>query len=211
ISGALAGVLPRRAMAGFSHWSNPVSGGVDERSGRSFIYYDLIYGGYGARAHGDGPEALCPVFNATNIPVEVHEAHSPVLVRRLELMPDTGGAGQFRGGCGVRKDVELRTAAATVSLSGDRHRHQPLGLFGGRPGALARTVLNPDTDREEALASKAVRTLTRGDVLSIQLSGGGGYGDPAQRDPAAIARDIAEGYVTPQAAKREYGTHVPEV
>ena len=205
ICGALAQVLPQRAMAGFSHWSNPIIGGTDDRSGEPFVFYDVILGGYGGRADKDGQEGLCPVFNASNIPVEVQEAHSPVRVRRLEFIPDSGGAGKHRGGCGVRKDLEVYTDQAVVSLLGDRHRFQPKGLLGGAPGALARTVLNPDGEAQE-LHSKEVKRLKRGDVLSIQLCGGGGFGNPAEREQSAIAEDVAEGYVSPEAASRDYGT-----
>lgn len=206
ICGALARVMPQRAMASFSHWSNPVWGGTDD-AGKPFIYYDMIFGGYGARADKDGAEALAPVFNATNIPVEVHESHNPVLVRRLELMPDTGGAGTYRGGAGLRKDVELLAERATVSLSGDRHVYRPPGLFDGEPGTLAHTVLNPDGEARE-LDSKGVHELRRGDILSIQLSGAGGYGPPAQRDPAAVRQDVADGFLSEAEAKRIYGVDV---
>ncbi len=180
ICGALAQAVPQRAMAGFSHWSNPIIGGRDDRTGKKFIFYDIIMGGYGARGYKDGQEAMCPVFNGSNIPVEVQESHSPVRVRRLEIMGDTGGAGKYRGGCGVRKDLEVYAEEAVVSLLGDRHRFQPKGLFGGQPGELARTVLNPEGEAE-LLQSKEVKKLKRGDVLSIQLSGGGGFGDPRER------------------------------
>ena len=204
INGALAQALPERAMGAFSHWSNPNIGGIDDRTGKPFVYYDLSLAGYGGRANGDGPEALSPVMNCTNIPVEVQEAANPVLIRRLELMPDTGGAGRFRGGCGLRKDIELRTGTALLTLLGDRHVSRPYGVFGGRPGAPGETVLNPDGNGER-LSSKEMRTLHRGDVLSLRLSGAGGYGNPAERDPEAIRRDLADGYVSAEAARRDYG------
>lgn len=212
ICGALAQVLPERALAGFSHWANPITSGTDDREGKdgkAFICYDIIMGGYGARHDHDGQEALCPVFNGSNIPVEVQESNSPVRVRRLEIMRDTGGAGKFRGGCGVRKDLEVYSETAVASLLGDRHLFQPKGLFGGHPGALARTVLNPEGEAE-VLHSKEVKPLRRGDVLSVQLSGGGGFGDPRERDPEAVLRDVADGYVSPEAAKELYGVEVPE-
>lgn len=209
ICGALAQAVPQRAMAGFSHWSNPIIGGRDDRTGKKFIFYDIIMGGYGARGYKDGQEAMCPVFNGSNIPVEVQESHSPVRVRRLEIMGDTGGAGKYRGGCGVRKDLEVYAEEAVVSLLGDRHRFQPKGLFGGQPGELARTVLNPEGEAE-LLQSKEVKKLKRGDVLSIQLSGGGGFGDPRERDRAAVMNDVADGYVSAKAAKELYGVDVTE-
>ena len=207
VCGAFAKMRPEPAMASFSHWSNPVMGGVDDRPGRGrrpFVFYDVIYGGYGGRSSKDGAEGLCPVFNATNIPVEVHESQAPVRIRRFEFIPDSAGAGRFRGGCGVRKDVELLASRATVSLSGDRHRLPPPGLAGGRPGTRGETVLNPG--REEArLASKETRNLVRGDVVSYRLSGAGGYGPPGERDEEAIRCDLADGYVTAGAAREIYG------
>lgn len=208
INGALAQALPHRAMGAFSHWSNPNIGGIDERTGRPFVMYDLAFGGYGARADKDGAEALAPVMNCCNIPVEVHETLNPVRIRRLELMTDTGGAGKFRGGCGLRKDIELLAESAAVTLLGDRHSVAPYGLFGGLPGAKAQTVLNPDGNAEP-LGSKETRALRRGDVLSLRLSGGGGYGPPAERDPARIREDLLDGYVTPEAVRALYG-RLPE-
>src|SRR3546814_14050032 len=96
--------------------------------------YDLIIGGYGGRIDTDGPEAFCPVFNCANIPVEVHETINPMRVRQLGLLPDTGGAGRFRGGCGMRKDIEVLLDDTTLTLLGDRHETAPYGLFGGLPG-----------------------------------------------------------------------------
>src|SRR5690606_18870675 len=113
------------AIAGFSHWSNPNIGGIDDRTGKPFIYYDLIMGGYGGTAESDGAEAVAAVMNCANIPVEMHETSTPVRIRCIEFIPDSGGAGEFRGGCGIRKDVELRTSQGRVSLLSDRHKFQP--------------------------------------------------------------------------------------
>ncbi len=195
INGAMAQAVPDRAMGAFTHWANPKIGGVDPATGESWIMYDLILGGFGGRADKDGAEALCPVFNCANIPVEVHETKNPVRINRLELIPDTGGQGRFRGGCGMRKDVELLAEDGTVVLLGDRHASGPYGLFGGQPGSRAQTVLLRD-GAELPLGSKEIRRLRRGDVVSFRLSGAGGYGDPAQRNPAAVRADLADGYVT---------------
>lgn len=205
INGALAQALPSRAMGAFSHWGNPNIGGVDPETGKPFVMYDLSFGGYGGRADKDGAEALAPVMNCRNIPVEVHETNNPVRIRRLELMADSGGAGTFRGGAGLRKDIELLADEAVMTGLGDRHVTQPFGVFGGKPGTLARTVLNPESNRPRELGSKEVTPLAKGDVVSFQLSGAGGYGPPDARDPAAIERDLADGYVTPEGARRDYG------
>ena len=143
-------------------------------------------------------------MNCSNIPVEVHETHSPVRVRHFGFIPDTGGAGQWRGGCGIRKDIELRADRAVMTLLGERHSHTGYGLFGGASGSLAETVLNPDGEATR-MGSKDVRPLAGGDVVSFRLNGGGGYGDASRRDPKAVADDVADGYVTPEAARTLYG------
>jgi N-methylhydantoinase B len=204
INGALAKALPHRAMGAFSHWSNPNIGGIDDRTGRPFVMYDVSLAGYGGRYGSDGAEGLSPVMNCSNIPVEVHETHNPIRVRRFGFIADTGGAGQWRGGCGIRKDIELLNSTAVFSHLGDRHVFQPYGIFGGKPGALAQSILNPDGNGER-LHSKETREIKKGDVLSFRLSGAGGYGEPGKRSRQAIADDVADGYVTPEAAQREYG------
>jgi N-methylhydantoinase B len=203
INGALAQADPSRAMAAFSHWGNPNIGGIDERTGRPWIMYDLLLAGYGGRADKDGAEALSPVMNCANVPVEVHETNNPVRVHRLELITDSGGAGQFRGGAGLRKDIELLCDEATLSLLGERHKFRPYGLFGGEAGALARTVLIRDGATVE-LGSKQVLRLQRGDVVSFCLSGAGGFGDPGTRDPQHVRADVRNGYISAEKARDVY-------
>ena len=203
INGALAQAAPERAMGAFSHWGNPNIGGITA-TGRPWIMYDLLLAGYGGRFDRDGAEALSPVMNCANVPVEVHETNNPVRVHRLELLTDTAGAGQFRGGAGLRKDIELLCDDATLSLLGERHRFQPYGLFGGKPGSLARTVLLRDGVETE-LASKQVLRLRRGDVVSFRLSGAGGYGDPASRDPERVRADVRNGFISSAMAREIYG------
>lgn len=195
INGALAKCLPQNAMAAFSHPANPIMSGIDPKTGKRFIYYDLIFGGYGGRLGADGLEGMAAVLNSATIPVEVHETHNPILIHCLEIIPDSGGMGEFRGGCGVRKDVELLDGEALVTLLGDRHIRAPYGLFGGEAGALARTILNPYSEAVE-LNSKETRKVCKGDVLSFRIAGAGGYGYPQARDPKAIEADLMDGYVT---------------
>lgn len=204
INGAMAQVVPERAMGAFTHWANPKFGGVDPETGRRWILYDLILGGFGGRATKDGAEALCPVFNCANVPVEVHETNNPVRIHTLSLIQDSAGPGRFRGGCGMRKDIEMLTEGATVVLLGDRHRTAPWGLFGGGEGAKARTVLIRG-GQEAELGSKEVARLQRGDIISFRLAGAGGYGDPALRDRAALIEDLKEGFLSRESIARRYG------
>lgn len=207
VCGALSQVVPERAMGSFSHWSNPIVGGTND--GKPFIFYDLLYGGYGGRATKDGAESLCPVFNATNIPVEVHEAQNPIRVRRMELVADTGGAGRFRGGSALLKEIELLADEATVSLSGDRHRFSPPGAAGGANGTAARTTLVRGDD-EITLGSKSIAEMKKGDVLQLRLSGAGGYGPPGERDQEAVRRDYEDGYISARTVREVYGIEEAE-
>ncbi|OUU55184.1 MAG: hypothetical protein CBC15_13295 [Candidatus Endolissoclinum sp. TMED55] len=203
INGAMAKALPQKAMGAFSHWSNPNIGGIDDRTSKPFVMYDLSLAGYGGRYGEDGPEALTPVMNCTNIPVEVHETHNPIRIKCLELLPDTGGAGQWRGGCGLKKEIEILNSTATLSHLADRHKFQPYGVFGGQPGTLAETYLVRKNEKKR-LASKGVEELRKGDILSFLLSGAGGYGPAELRKKEAIERDIEDGFVTLQGAKKDY-------
>jgi N-methylhydantoinase B len=204
INGALSQAMPDRAVAAFTHWSNPNLGGTDDRTGKQFVLYDLIFGGYGGRSMKDGAEGLSPVVNCANIPVEVHETNNPVLIKCLEFIPDSCGAGKYRGGCGLRKDVEIRTGSAVLTMLGDRHKHAPFGLFGGQPGSLAETLLERN-GKAKHITSKSVHVLSRGDVISYRLNGAGGYGLPSERNRNAIREDIADGYITAIGAKKAYG------
>ena len=202
---ALARAVPEKVIAASSHWANPIAGGHDPRTGRRFIYYEILVGGSGARPHKDGAEAICTSFNLENIPCEVSEANYPLLIERLAFVTDSAGAGRFRGGCGLRKDVRLLGERMVFTNLGERHVFRPPGIFGGRPGAVGRTLLNPGTDGERVLHSKGHYELGPGDVVSFRTSGAGGRGDPLERDPAAVWRDVVCEYISPAAAEREYG------
>ena len=207
VNGALAEALPHRAMGAFTHWSNPNIGGFDDRIGKPFVQYDLLFGGYGGQHDKDGEEGMAPLMNCTNIPVEVYEHSGPLFVKRLELMADSGGAGKFRGGLGLRKDVELRCTEALATLLTDRRKHAPFGVFGGKPGKCAELVLFRDGE-SISLETKETRPLKKGDVLSFQLSGAGGYGDTEERDLWRIEDDLADGYITEDGALRDYGVEI---
>jgi N-methylhydantoinase B len=201
---AFADVLPERVMAPSSHWANPIIGGLDPRSGRRFVYYDIIIGGFGGRPAADGMEATPNAFNIDGIPVEVNETSYPIVTERLELIPDSAGAGRHRGGHGIRKDVRVLADEVTLSNLTDRQKFAPPGILGGKPGALGRTILNPGPD-ERVLESKGTYQLASGDVVSTRLAGGGGYGDPRDRDAAKVAADVADGLLSREKAVADYG------
>ena len=204
VIGALAPALPERVAAASSHFANPTFGGWDRGRGRRFVAYELVLSGTGARATKDGCEAMAMAFNASNIPVEAQEATQPIVVERFELIPDSAGAGRFRGGCGLRRDLRFLADEGKLTNLSERQRFAPYGLYGGRSGALARTLINPGPD-EQIVHGKQSREFAFGDVISFQQSGAGGYGDPLARDPARVLDDVLDEYVSVEAARREYG------
>jgi N-methylhydantoinase B len=205
--GALAQAVPERVVAPAAHWSNPNFGGIDPRTGKRFVYYDIIIGGYGARPTKDGCESLAPCFNVNNIPIEVSETNYPVLIERLEFIQDSAGAGKFRGGCGLRKDVRILGEDVMFSGLAERQTFAPYSLFGGTSPQPGMTLLNPGPQQRQ-LHGKGVYTLTRNDVVRFELSGAGAYGDPLERDPVAVQQDVHNGYVSRQAAERVYGVRL---
>jgi len=210
VIGALAAALPGRVVAASSHFANPTFGGYDPRRKRRFVAYELVLSGNGARAAKDGCEALASAFNASNIPVEAQEANHPVVVERFELIADSAGAGRFRGGCGIRRDMKFLAEDGKLTNLSERQRFAPYGLFGGKSGVLARTVINPGPG-ERVVHGKASVDFAYGDVISFQQSGAGGYGPPFEREPWRVLEDVLEGYVSIEMARREYGVVIDPV
>ncbi len=209
---ALAEALPEETVAaGKGTIVNLSYGGVDPRTDEDYVYYETVAGGYGARAEKDGMDAVQAHFqNTANSPIEELETEIPLYVRRYELIPDSAGAGRTRGGLGVRRDVEFYDHEASFTVLADRATAPPRGLFGGRSGSTARYCLDPDGDEPVDLGSKRQVTLDPGDVVSVQTPGGGGYGDPFDRDPDAVRRDVVNGTVSVDHAREAYGVVVDE-
>jgi N-methylhydantoinase B len=209
VIGALAPALPDRVAAAASHFANPTFGGWDRARRRRFVAYELVLSGTGARATRDGCEAMSYAFNASNIPVEAQEANQPIVIERFELIRDSAGPGRYRGGCGIRRDMRFLADDGKLTNLSERQRFAPYGLFGGGAGALARTVINPGPG-EEPVHGKQSREFRYGDVISFQQSGAGGYGDPLTRDPTRVLEDVLDDYVSPAAARAQYGVVLRE-
>lgn len=203
--GALAECTPDRVIAANSHFANPNIGGINARTGRRFVFWEQVIGGVGARPTKDGLEATSAPWNSSNVPIEVQEINNPVLIECHSFVPDSAGAGKFRGACGVRKDVRILVDSAKLDNLTDRVRFRPYGLFGGRPGKPGLSVLNPGTSQERVLHSKGSYILRANDVVSWRTAGAGGYGDPLERDTHLVLRDVIEGMVSVEAAAQEYG------
>ncbi len=192
--GALAQLVPERVVAACQGTMNNVAlGGLDPRTGKPYAFYETIAGGLGARPFADGIDGVhSHMTNTLNTPIEALELAYPLRVLCYEFVPGSGGPGKYRGGLGLRRDLTPLGHVARVSLLTDRRRTRPYGLAGGQPGAPGKNLLIRE-GKEIELPGKLTLELHPGEVLSIRTPGGGGYGDAAERDPKAQARDELEG------------------
>jgi N-methylhydantoinase B len=213
VMGALASFLPRQVMACSQGTSAILTlGGVDPRSGRHYVSYETVKGGYGARPNKDGINCIASgISNTMNTPVEVMEMSFPVRIERYEVNPDSGGPGRYRGGCGARRVWRMLDGAdATGALCMERMTSPPFGLLGGQAGAAAVVKLTTPDGVTRDLPSKGAFAAPAGSVIDMITPGSGGFGAVAERDPAAIGRDLLDGYVSAGSAARDYGVAEPE-
>ena len=204
---AIAEAAPERSNACAYGTINALSIAGHRRDGRRWVMFSFFGGGHGGHPAGDGlNHGNAPISTATIPPLEILEASYPVMFRRWALRPDSGGAGRSRGGLGAIYEIELLEERAEAFLFGERGRFPPPGVLGGRPGALNAFAYETDAGlAHPPMASKMVGIpLRRGQSVTIMSPGGGGYGPPAERDPAAVARDVALGYVSADAARADY-------
>lgn len=196
---ALAGVAPDRIPAPNSGELLVMAWGGQRRNGQPFVTGELLAGGAGAGNGFDGVDAIeTDATNCMNLPVEAMELDAPIRVRRWQLVRGSGGAGRFRGGLGQLKEYEvLDDLAGSMSYShrGERHFTAAAGLAGGESGGMAHSVITRADGTSEVIPSKVVTRLGVGDSVVISTAGGGGYGEPAARDPDAVAKDLANGKV----------------
>ena len=181
--------------------------GTSPETGRLFIQGDLNAGGTGGRPAYDGESALIIFAGSTarNNPVEVVESRVPTMrIRRYGLRADSGGAGKYRGGLGIERVYEF-LAPAFITFSLERKATPPWGLHGGREGAVNDVEITSPDGSVRHVRKATQHPIGAGEIVRIMSGGGGGWGPPAEREPAAVRRDVAEGYVSADAARRDYG------
>jgi N-methylhydantoinase B len=202
---ALLPALPERLPAGTkAMMCHAGFGGVDPTTGDYTCFLETFAGGYGGRFASDGPDAVqTHGQNTENAPVEETELNYPVRIARLSLVEDSDGAGRFRGGLGLRKDF-LFDRPTTFTVLADRTTRGPWGVLGGLDGKPAEYVLIRG-GVETKLPAKTTIEIEAGDVISYRTCGGGGYGPPLERDPERVARDVREGKVSAERARKVYG------
>ena len=203
--GALAKMAPDKVCAASDGGNVGLSVGGYRADRSPFIYVDFTCGTWGGRPFSDGLEGNSNLLaNMAAQSVEVSELENPVEILGNELVTDACGAGRFRGGAPFYRAYRMSEEEAVVQVRSDRQTHRPYGLYGGSPGAPGEVVLNPEGEAR-TLTSKVTMTCRRGDVVRWVLPGGGGWGDPLERDPQRVLRDVRNELVSPGAAEREYG------
>jgi N-methylhydantoinase B len=203
---AMSHVVPGKVRADGSGSRSIILGGRDTYTGQGYVQYEIIAGGAGARAGKDGASGITVnQSNAKIAPVEIIESEFPTRLTRFELIADSGGAGEFRGGLGIRREY-LNLADARFSIRSMKHLIPPNGCAGGGNGRRGDLWINPDTRAAKRLPTRyADYPLRAGDIFRLDTPGGGGYGDPLARHAEHVLADVREGLVSKEAAERHYG------
>ncbi|MCG8543400.1 MAG: hydantoinase B/oxoprolinase family protein [Alphaproteobacteria bacterium] len=209
IFGAFGLALPDRmpaAPAGSSSIVNVMT--TDNETGKRVIAaIDPVVGGAGGMPHADGPDGSgADAAYLKNTPVELIEAEVPIEIMRYGLAPDSGGAGENRGGLGTWLEFKVFSPGTRITARNrDRTRFRPWGILGGKAGRPSNFIRNPDAPNEQVLGNQDTLTAEPGDVIRFYGPGGGGRGDPLARAPERVLRDVDRGSVSPEAAREQYG------
>lgn len=207
VAKALAPAMPGRVVAA-SHGDSMIitTAGFDPRTSRNWVTMEATLGGWGAWEGSDGESALINSVNGSlqDLPIEMVETKYPFRIAEYKIRQDSGAPGKWRGGNGVTRTYEFLTDCV-VGLWFERSQTPPWGLFGGADATGPEVTINPGADQEEHALKANARPVKQGDLIRLSVSGGGGYGDPAERDPEAIRYDLENGYISAAFAAEHYG------
>ena len=206
---ALAKVLPERVPAGWNRWNGPTITGVDPRKGSFYVMFGFNgFGGAGGMPGMDGRHYIGDGIDLGGLiapNIETNESDYPHVTEFNEFTTDSCGAGKFRGGCGAKYRIRMYDPSPNLVMFGDGKVHPPYGLFGGKPGSCNRAFINQGRAGERELKAKEAVQLKEGDTYTSYPSGGGGWGDPLERDPEAVRRDARGEIISLDSALRVYG------
>lgn len=198
-------LIERVTAAGTGSMSNFTIGGIHPKTGAYYSYVETYGGGQGAQEGMDGMDGVhVNMTNTRNTPVEVIEHTYPLLVERYSLVEDSGGPGRFRGGMGMAREITLLETGAITSISTERAELSPWGLAGGGAGWRSRCYLKIRRT-VESLPGKVTRAVPVSNTMILETAGGGGLGDPLERDPELVRENVLDGLISPQAAAKKYG------
>ena len=206
IFGALAPACPDSIIAASNGANTSAAFFGRGPDGKYYVYLETLGGGAGARSYSDGTDGVqVHMTNTSNLPIEALETEYPLMIERYELVENSGGAGQYRGGLGLRRDYRPVRHHTTFSGQGERFVNPPWGLFGGHPGGTGRFAIIDDKDIIHRQANKPSAMQVGPDsVISVITAGAGGYGDPHERHASAIEEDLASGKFSPEFMTRHY-------
>jgi N-methylhydantoinase B len=211
---ALSQALPDVAPAGSIQVTGLFLHRLDPRFGKPFIFAEPFCGGYGACPSRDGASALIYVGDGDchNEPAEIIETRYPIMLERHELDTNSAGAGKYRGGFGVIRDYRILAEGVFLMYGHDTNINPPWGLHGGKDAAAQKVILNEGTEKQQVLLDRVsfYGPLQIGDRLSFRTSGGGGWGDPLERDAELVERDVQLGYLSKEQARDVYGVAIGE-
>ncbi len=203
IAGAHAQIAPDKIPAcGEGINTMVVLTGNDEQNG-FYILCDLPWAAWGGRPFADGEQLAPPYYNSILTPAEVNEVYCPIMIRQRGFVPDSEGAGKYRGGFAIITDYEMLTDETTLQLRTDRRKIPNYGLHGGQPGSLGKMTLNPDGENRDL--PKIVLPLKKGDILRARVGGAGGWGNPLERDVKKVLDDVQIELVSVERARKVYG------
>ncbi len=205
-----AKVDPTRVHAGTVNLQNCVTGGIHPKTGNTYVSYLWLEGGQGARSYKDGPSYAMMTYagGASNQPVEIHERWYPLLYTKVEAVKDSAGDGKYRGGFGIYRNYRM-TGGGRLSIHGDREKFTPYGLAGGHNGGPNILILNEKNQGGQNLGMFATNvTLQDGDELTFYSNGGGGYGNPLERDPNLVLEDLIDELISMEKARDVYGVAI---
>ena len=203
--GAVAMMLPDRVLAASDGGNTGITIGGYYADRSPFIYVDFTTGAWGGRPWADGLDGNTNLFiNMASQSIEMTEAEHPVEILAYEFICDRAGPGKFRGGVPFRRDYRFVEDEAILQVRSDRRDFRPYGLYGGQPGQPSRNYLNPDAENR-FLTAKITMDITRGTVFRHELAGAGGWGDPLERDPERVLKDVRNEFVGEASARDDYG------
>ena len=207
LMGAFLQVIPERALAACSGTMNLLNiGGLNPRTGELFNYIETYGGGQGALLDRDGTSAVqMHMTNTRNAPVEVIESTYPLFIHSYGLVPESSGAGKFRGGYGMQREFEIQADRVTITLSSDRFELAPWGIFGGHSALSGHCKVALPDGTVEQLPSKVTRVLPKGSRLISTTPGGGGWGNPYERSPELVRQEVLQELLSKKSALEVYG------
>jgi N-methylhydantoinase B len=211
---ALARAVPDKVPAGWNRKAGPTFTGTDPRNGRFFIQFCFCgMGGAGANPDADGISFTSDGIDLGGLlspNIETMELQCPQINLAHEFLEDSGGPGEYRGGLGVKYKIRWEAPKVSASMHGDGVLNPPYGLFGGQPGSVNRPIINEGQESEIIMPSKGLFELGFGDTYTLYSSGGGGWGDPLNRDLESVRDDVRNGFVSREGAERHYGVVLTE-